>query len=62
MIISPKSSTNHRPVRFDCSGVGLYEEEVRGGSETRFPGGGVSVSRTRRSLSELYRCPEGKNF
>ena len=22
MIISPKSSTNHRPVRFDCSGVG----------------------------------------
>ena len=25
--------TNHRPVRFDCSGVGSYQNEVRGGSE-----------------------------
>ena len=31
MIISPKSSTNNRPVRSDCSGVGLYQNEVRGG-------------------------------
>jgi len=30
-MISPKSLTNHRPVRFDCSGVGLYQNEVRWG-------------------------------
>ena len=28
-----KTSTNHRPVRFDCSGVGSYQNEVRGGLE-----------------------------
>jgi hypothetical protein len=26
-----KTSTNHRPVRFDCSGVGSYQNKVRGG-------------------------------
>ena len=25
-----ENSTNHRPVRFDCSGVGSYQNEVRG--------------------------------
>ena len=30
-----ENSTNHRPVRFDCSGVGSYQNEVRGGSERR---------------------------
>ena len=32
MINFARPSTNHRPVRFDCSGVGLYQNEVRGGS------------------------------
>ena len=28
-----ETSTNHRPVRFDYSGVGSYQNEVREGSE-----------------------------
>jgi len=31
-----ENSTYHRPVRFDCSGVGSYQNEVRVGSETNF--------------------------
>ena len=29
-----ETSTNHRAVRFDCSGVGSYQNEVRESSET----------------------------
>ena len=28
-----KSTTNQRQVRFDCSGVGSYQNEVRGGGK-----------------------------
>ena len=44
MIIYPKSSTNHRPVRFDCSGVGSYQNEVRGCSDLA-PNIGVSCNK-----------------
>jgi len=31
MVISPKPSNNQRLVRFDCSGVVSYQNEVSGG-------------------------------